>query len=131
MKSFDFNNIDLPKFDIPIDLISNQISESQRQVNIALDAVAEANAKERAAIIRSAEANTAQVELLQQQLNEIIEQNAVLKKNNATLEELYESTKKEAESAAADAKASKRFATISLIISSTIAIAAIILGILF
>ena len=131
MNSFDFNNIDLSKIEIPKDFFSNQILESQSHADLILDGVAEAKAEERAAIMRSAEANAAQVELLQQQLNELIEQNAVLKKNNATLEELYESTKKEAESAAADAKASKRFATVSLIISSTIAIAAIILGILF
>lgn len=131
MKSFDFSNIDLSNIEIPKDFFSNQILESQSHADLILDGVAEAKAKERAAILRSAEANAAQVELLQQQLNEIKEQNAVLKKNNTTLEELYESTKKEAEAAAADAKTSKRIAVISLIVSSAIAIAAIIFGILF
>lgn len=131
MKSFDINNIELPNISFPSDIISRQIEDNLSNHQAILNTIAEEKAKERAAIIQSAENNAAMVELLQKQLNEMKEQNDVLRKSNSKLEEMYQSAKKEAEVTSADAKASKRLALISLVISSAIAIAAIVFGILF
>ena len=107
--------------------VSEQFERNQR----IADNVSRINAKRDATMMAAAEASVAQKELLEEQLKEIREQNSQLKDNYRLLNELYESTKRDAEESAKEARHNKIFGWVSFGIGTLIGIAGIVFGIIF
>ena len=129
MNELNFNNLN---FDISSTLnsarvVSEQFEETQR----VLDNISRINAHRDATMMAAAEASVAQKELLEEQLKEIREQNSQLKDNYRLLNELYESTKRDAEESAKEARHNKIFGWVSFGIGTLIGIAGIVFGIIF
>ena len=110
--NYDLDNL---KFDSPIATSAKQLSDISREiarshqifVESSREAAKEA-AKRNATLVAGAEASIEQKELLQQQLEIIREQNALLCDNYEKLKEMYEVQVQENESAKKELKRSRR-----------------------
>lgn len=129
MNELDFNSFN---FDFSSTLNSARAVSEQFERNQRIaDNVSRINAKRDATMMAAAEASVAQKELLEEQLKEIREQNSQLKDNYRLLNELYESTKRDAEESAKEAQHNKIFGWVSFGIGTLIGIAGIVFGIIF
>ena len=129
MNELNFNNLN---FDISSTLNSARVVSEQFERNQRIvDNISRINAKRDATMMAAAEASVAQKELLEEQLKEIKEQNSQLKDNYRLLNELYESTKRDAEESAKEARHNKIFGWVSFGIGTLIGIAGIVFGIIF
>ena len=129
MNELDFNSFN---FDFSSTLNSARAVSEQFERNQRIaDNVSRINAKRDATMMAAAEASVAQKELLEEQLKEIKEQNSQLKDNYRFLNELYESTKRDAEESAKEARHNKIFGWVSFGIGTLIGIAGIVFGIIF
>lgn len=129
MNELDFNSFN---FDFSSTLNSARAVSEQFERNQRIaDNVSRINAKRDATMMAAAEASVAQKELLEEQLKEIREQNSQLKDNYRLLNELYESTKRDAEESAKEARHNKIFGWVSFGIGTLIGIAGIVFGIIF
>ena len=129
MNELDFNSLN---FDFSSTLNSARAVSEQFERNQRIaDNVSRINAKRDATMMAAAEASVAQKELLEEQLKEIREQNSQLKDNYRLLNELYESTKRDAEESAKEARHNKIFGWVSFGIGTLIGIAGIVFGIIF
>lgn len=97
--------------------------------------LAEYKRKKDEALFKTAEASQEQKKLLLQQLEEVREQNKLLKESNLalkenylTLKELYKMAKNEAERNAKEARQNKIFGWVSFAVGTVIAIAGIVVG---
>lgn len=88
-------------------------------------------ARKEAILVKGAEANIEQTELLEQQLDAVKEQNVQLKENYSLLKELYEQAKQDAMDSAKEARANKIFGWVSFGIGTIIGIIGIVFGIIF
>jgi hypothetical protein len=100
-----------------------------------MNSLAEYKRKKDEALFKTAEASQEQKKLLLQQLEEVREQNKLLKESNLalkenyfTLQELYKMAKNEAERNAKEARQNKIFGWISFAVGTIIAIAGIVVG---
>lgn len=100
-----------------------------------MNSLAEYKRKKDEALFKTAEASQEQKKLLLQQLEEVREQNKLLKESNLalkenyfTLQELYKMAKNEAERNAKEASQNKIFGWISFAVGTIIAIAGIVVG---
>lgn len=100
-----------------------------------MNSLAEYKRKKDEALFKTAEASQEQKKLLLQQLEEVREQNKLLKESNLalkenyfTLKELYKMAKNEAERNAKEAKQNKIFGWVSFAVGTVIAIAGIVVG---
>ena len=111
--NYDLDNL---KFDSPIATSAKQLSDISREiarshqifVESSREAAKEA-AKRNATLVAGAEASIEQKELLQQQLEIIREQNALLCDNYEKLKEMYDAQVQENESAKEELKISRRY----------------------
>ena len=111
--NYDLDNL---KFDSPIATSAKQFSDISRElarshqtlVESSREAAKEA-AKRNATLVAGAEASIEQKELLQQQLEIIREQNALLCDNYEKLKEMYDAQVQENESAKEELKRSRRY----------------------
>ncbi|MEG1739242.1 MAG: hypothetical protein RR266_02175 [Bacilli bacterium] len=129
-KGLDLSNINIPKLNFDISALTGQMQQQNSAMKNTINLIAEHNRKKDAALFETAESSVAQKELLAQQLVEAKEQNKLLKDNYTTLRELYEMTKREAESSANEAKKNRIFGWVSLGIGTFIGVAGIIVGII-
>ena len=119
--NYDLNNL---KFDSPIATSAKQFSDISREiarshqtfVESSREAAKEA-AKRNATLVAGAEASIEQKELLQQQLEIIREQNALLCDNYEKLKEMYDAQVQENESAKEELKRSRRYNAWMMVIS--------------
>lgn len=100
-----------------------------------MNSLAEYKRKKDEALFKTAEASQEQKKLLLQQLEEVREQNKLLKESNLalkenyfTLQELYKMAKNEADRNAKEARQNKIFGWISFAVGTIIAIAGIVVG---
>lgn len=100
-----------------------------------MNSLAEYKRKKDEALFKTAEASQEQKKLLLQQLEEVREQNKLLKESNLalkenylTLKELYKMAKNEAERNAKEARQNKIFGWVSFAVGTVIAIAGIVVG---
>ena len=100
-----------------------------------MNSLAEYKRKKDEALFKTAEASQEQKKLLLQQLEEVREQNKLLKESNLalkenyfTLKELYKMAKNEAERNAKEARQNKIFGWVSFAVGTIIAIAGIVVG---
>ena len=100
-----------------------------------MNSLAEYKRKKDEALFKTAEASQEQKKLLLQQLEEVREQNKLLKESNLalkenylTLKELYKMAKNEAERNAKEARQNKTFGWVSFAVGTVIAIAGIVVG---
>lgn len=126
MDGLDLSNISIPKMNFDISSITNQTAAIQS----AMNATYEHKRKLDSALLETAEASIAQKELLSQQLNEVKEQNQLLKDNYSTLKQLYEMTKEQAKISTKEAKHSKIFGWVSFGVGTVIGIAGVVVGII-
>lgn len=123
--NYDLNNL---KFDSPIATSAKQFSDISREWVQSQEAIVEARreAEEReATLVAGAEASIEQKELLQQQLEFIREQNALLCDNYEKLKEMYEAQVQENESAKEELKRSRRYNAWMMVIAIFAMLAAI------
>lgn len=123
--NFDLNNL---KFDSPIATSAKQFYEISREWVQSQEAIVEARreAEEReATLVAGAEASIEQKELLQQQLEIIREQNALLCDNYEKLKEMYDAQVQENESAKEELKRSRRYNAWMMVIAIFAMLAAI------
>lgn len=123
--NFDLNNL---KFDSPVATSAKQLSEISREWVQSQEAIVEARreAEEReATLVAGAEASIEQKELLQQQLEFIREQNALLCDNYEKLKEMYEAQVQENESSKEELKRSRRYNAWMMVIAIFAMLAAI------
>ena len=127
--NYDLDNL---KFDSPIATSAKQFSDISREiarshqtfVESSREAAKEA-AKRNATLVAGAEASIEQKELLQQQLEIIREQNALLCDNYEKLKEMYEAQVQENESAKEELKRSRRYNAWMMVIAIFAMLAAI------
>lgn len=119
--NYDLNNL---KFDSPVATSAKQLSEISREIARSHQTLVEASreaaietAKRNATLVAGAEASIEQKELLQQQLEIIREQNALLCDNYEKLKEMYEAQVQENESAKEELKRSRRYNAWMMVIS--------------
>ena len=100
-----------------------------------MNSLAEYKRKKDEALFKTAEASQEQKKLLLQQLEEVREQNKLLKESNLalkenylTLKELYKMAKNDAERNAKEARQNKIFGWVSFAVGTVIAIAGIVVG---
>lgn len=123
--NFDLNNL---KFDSPVATSAKQLSEISREWVQSQEAIVEARreAEEReATLVAGAEASIEQKELLQQQLEFICEQNALLCDNYEKLKEMYEAQVQENTDAKDELKRSRRYSGWMMVVSVVSMLAAI------
>ena len=123
--NFDLNNL---KFDSPIATSAKQFYVISREWVQSQEAIVEARreAEEReATLVAGAEASIEQKELLQQQLEIIREQNALLCDNYEKLKEMYDAQVQENESAKEELKRSRRYNAWMMVIAIFAMLAAI------
>lgn len=111
--NYDLNNL---KFDSPIATSAKQFSDISREIARSHQAFVESSreaakeaAKRNATLVAGAEASIEQKELLQQQLEIIREQNALLCDNYEKLKEMYDAQVQENESAKEELKRIRRY----------------------
>ena len=88
-------------------------------------------ARKESILVKGAEANIEQTELLEQQLDAVKEQNLQLKENYSLLKEMYEQAKQDAIDSAKVARANKNFGWVSFGVGTFIGIIGIVFGIIF
>ena len=127
--NYDLNNL---KFDSPVATSAKQLSEISREIARSHQTLVEASreaaietAKRNATLVAGAEASIEQKELLQQQLEIIREQNALLCDNYEKLKEMYEAQVQENESAKEELKRSRRYNAWMMVIAIFAMLAAI------
>lgn len=119
--NYDLDNL---KFDSPIATSAKQFSDISREIARSQQTLVESSreaakeaAKRNATLVAGAEASIEQKELLQQQLEIIREQNALLCDNYEKLKEMYEAQVQENESAKEELKRSRRYNAWMMVIS--------------
>ena len=123
--NFDLNNL---KFDSPVATSAKHLSAISREMEHTQQVVAEIGreaARRNATLVAGAEASIEQKELLQQQLEIIREQNALLCDNYEKLKEMYDAQVQENESAKEELKRSRRFNAWMMVIAIFAMLAAI------
>ncbi len=106
---------------IQVSVINEDIEKNQRLI----EQISRHNAKRNATLIAGAEANIAQKELFEQQIEIIQKQNALLFDNYSKLKELYDVQVQTTNSAKKELKRSNRFNIAMMIISIVAMIAAV------
>lgn len=119
--NYDLNNL---KFDSPVATSAKRFSEISREIARSQQTLVESSreaakeaAKRNATFVAGAEASIEQKELLQQQLEIIREQNALLCDNYEKLQEMYDAQVQENESAKEELKRSRRYNAWMMVIS--------------
>lgn len=115
--NYDLDNL---KFDSPIATSAKHLSAISREMEHTQQVVAEIGretARRNATLVAGAEASIEQKELLQQQLEIIREQNALLCDNYEKLKEMYDAQVQENESAKEELKRSRRYNAWMMVIS--------------
>ena len=127
--NYDLDNL---KFDSPIATSAKQFSDISREIARSQQTLVESSreaakeaAKRNATLVAGAEASIEQKELLQQQLEIIREQNALLCDNYEKLKEMYEAQVQENESAKEELKRSRRYNAWMMVIAIFAMLAAI------
>ena len=127
--NYDLDNL---KFDSPIATSAKQFSDISREIARSQQTLVESSreaakeaAKRNATLVAGAEASIEQKELLQQQLEIIREQNALLCDNYEKLKEMYDAQVQENESAKEELKRSRRYNASMMVIAFFAMLAAI------
>ena len=121
--NYDLDNL---KFDSPIATSAKQFSDISREIARSQQTLVESSreaakeaAKRNATLVAGAEASIEQKELLQQQLEIIREQNALLCDNYEKLKEMYDAQVQENESGKEELKRSRRYNAWMMVICRT------------
>lgn len=127
--NYDLDNL---KSDSPIATSAKQFSDISREIARSQQTLVESRreaakeaAKRNATLVAGAEASIEQKELLQQQLEIIREQNALLCDNYEKLKEMYDAQVQENESAKEELKRSRRYNAWMMVIAIFAMLAAI------
>ena len=127
--NYDLDNL---KSDSPIATSAKQFSDISREIARSQQTLVESSreaakeaAKRNATLVAGAEASIEQKELLQQQLEIIREQNALLCDNYEKLKEMYDAQVQENESAKEELKRSRRYNAWMMVIAIFAMLAAI------
>ena len=122
------SNLDFGNFNLDISTTFNsaqRIAENFEKQQKILNNITEENAKRNATIMAGAEANVAQKELLEQQLDAIGEQNRLLADNYNKLKDLYDVQVQANIEAKEDLKRSRNFNAWMMVIAIIAMLAAI------